>query len=189
MTEVRTEFPEAPICSLPSIEQNEHKQEIFNRLLSGWSPSRISQTLHKECNVLILPHDIKQFFTEIPLTLLLPPSELRARLKQIDVNIDAVGQMASLLRLVADRLDTALLLEESTHKKCPKTEPLIQSYWRMLERYVNILQKLGDLPTAAQEIKVGASEDTGSLPSLRDLIASRIDRDPDENEGEGIEFE
>lgn len=166
----RSPFPEAPKCSVASVENSEYKQEIFDRLLSGWSPSRISRAVHQQHGVLVLPLDIKQFLGEIPAAMLLPPSELRRRLKQIDVDIDAVGQMGMLLRLAADRLDTSLLLEEAVNKRSGKTEQLIGSYWRMLERYVAIRQRLGDLPTAATEYKVGPTDDTSTMPTLRELL-------------------
>ena len=182
-------FPVLPASSIESIEQSEHKQEIFDLLLSGWSPAKISKSLYKQYGEVVPPHDIKGFLDELPPALLLPPSYLRTKLKQIDLTIDAVGELGRVLRLQSERLDTALVLEDVAGRPFPLTDRLSRIYWRMLLDYVDKLQSLGDLPKAPAKFEE-VMPNGEKLPRLRDLLEDSDATQEDESEeGEGEESE
>ncbi len=168
-TKVGQAFPVLPVTEIPAIEACEHKREIFDLLLSGWSPAKVARNLYKQHGVVMAPHEIANFLTVIPPAMLLPPSYLRKRLKQIDITIDAVGELGRLLALQSERLDAALVLEEVTQKPLPLTDKLTKTYWKMLLEYTDKLQSIGDLPTEPVKIEAGPGRDSG-LPRLKDLL-------------------
>lgn len=162
-------FPAAPVSAIQAIESSSRKQEVFDLLLSGWSPAKISKTLFKQYGELLPPHEIAAFLEEIPVSLLLPPSYLQRRLKQVDITFDAVGELGRLLRLQSERLDASLMLEEVTQQPQPTTDKQARVYWQMLLDYIEKLQSLGDLPKAAAKLEVTPHEAVAA-PRLRDLL-------------------
>jgi len=106
-----SEKPTVPEPTVDSIARSGTAYEIFSRLCSGWSPYRISRELARK-GIQITPRDIKEYMEEIPPAYFLPPSRIRTRLLQLDVQIDALGGLARLIRIQEERVSTALLVEE-----------------------------------------------------------------------------
>lgn len=184
-------FPDATgivtTCSLMEGDP-QLKQDVFNMLCSGWSPARISKHLLKTGAGLSVK-EINAFLNQIPITWILPVSHLRKALQDLDVKVDAVGQMERLLRTTEDRLSTALLLEDIAPSQdgggtggkgagagrgiTIEATRMTQMYWQMLREFVQLQQSIGDMPSEPVPIDVRLNSGTGT-PTLRDLLAQRV---------------
>lgn len=174
------EFPniDSIKTSIEQLEQNpELKQEVFDMLCSGWSPARVSRHLFKTKGIKLTPSAVRTFLTEIPPALVLPPSLIKTKLLQLDITIDAVGELGRLLRVQEERLSAALLVEEfgGGEKGSITLEAtrLLKEYWKSLTEYVTLLQSVGELP--AEPVKFDLTSGGQSLPTLREMLAARIE--------------
>ena len=162
------------------------KQEVFDMLVSGWSPARLCNYLARNRGISLTVQVVYKFLDQIPLDALLPPSSIRTRAKNVDVRVDALGEMQRLLHVAEERAAAALLVEELTddqdsnrkgvRKVTVEATALMREYWDMLKSFVDIQQSVGDLartPVAIDLISPGAGGGAGGTPSLRDLIESR----------------
>jgi hypothetical protein len=184
----RKSFPLAAATDIPVLASSEHLQDIFEMLLCGWSPSRISKHLLKLYGETIAPAAIMQYLNDIPPALLLPSSYLRRRINQIDMQIDATGEMAKLLKLASDRLDEATSCEDITGIHTPTVDRLMLQYWDMLCKYVLMMQSLGDMPSAPKKFQeVAADPNTPKLRTLRELYDDSMKRQLDETPMLGTE--
>ena len=141
------------------------KQLVFDMICSGWTPASISRHLVRNLGVQVRPYAIKKFADNVPPVLVLPPSFIKTKLNEIDVQIDAVAEMQRLLKVTEDRLSTALLIEDiapdegSTKSKGITVEGtrMTQVYWQMLQDFVKVQQSLGEINEMPQAIAISAS--------------------------------
>jgi len=173
-----------PATQVESVEQSGLKHEIFSLLCSGWSPHRISKHLARTESVFIPAIDIRDFLNDIPPAYILEPTYLRRRLLTIDIEIDAVGEMARILRTMEERLAAAVLADEVSPSGSPRVVKLSKEYFTLLERYVITRQKLGELPVVpfkvADVTKQTLAEDAAPR-SLHEILES------EESENETVE--
>jgi len=139
---------EVPETSVATIKQADKAADVFTLLCSGWSPFKISRYLHKTEGLIIPPADIKEFMTEIPPAFFLPPSYIRKKLLKLDVRIDAMGDLARLIRIGEERLSAALLAEEQNPEALnAKVSRMVKQQFEMLVKFAELQTKVGDLPT------------------------------------------
>lgn len=172
------DFPTAPTTAIRSIEDSEHKQEAFNKLLSGWSPSSVSLSLRKKYGEYISIEDLAAYRKQIPDDLPLKVSELAERLKRIDVEVDALLVMQRVLVLYQQRLDEALLHARVTSQQDAPTdesEGLIDKRARTLfdacRKYVLTLAEIGQVGPPVIELEQRL---TAKLPILRQVLEPPI---------------
>lgn len=151
-----------------------YETPIHNMLCSGWSPERIAYHLQTAFEASVPVEDIRDYRGTIPESELLPvpPASLQERFHRLDLEIDATGEMARVLRMAAERLGVAVSLEDTMGDRLPYVDTAMANYWRMLREYVTTRQTLGELPIAQKETKVSldAGDATRSLPNLRVLL-------------------
>jgi hypothetical protein len=149
-------------------------------LSSGWSASRVHQHIKLVYRVMVPLVDIKAYRELIPSEAMLPPVPLKEQFQDIDIEIDAVGEMGRLLRLSAERLQDALLVEELTEERVPYLDTAVKVYWKMLREYVETKQTLGVLPIAekAVEVSVTAPPQQTQL-TLRQILVMKPADEPE----------
>ncbi len=173
-------FPEPPDSGIEEIEESEHKEEIFAKLLSGWSPTRVAMSLRRQYNEVIDPRDILAFLAKIASEQRLDEGELRKRYKGVDVEVDALLEIQMVLRLQKDELDAALL-QERLRKKADgvlgndiesnrRVRMAMGKYWEMLLEYIITMHKIGELPEP-QGIKPMVLQ--GKQVTIQELIRMR----------------
>lgn len=165
-------FPEPPPTEIKSLQDDEIREEVFNSLCSGVSPHRISAMLYQSRGIVIPPVDIRAYYDAIPEEYLLPASYLKKRLLQLDIKIDAIGEMQRLLAMADQRLGAALLAEELQATRDPQVDKMINDLWRKLVEFVEIQQSLGTLPKEAIPVDVRHMA-VEQLPTLREILEQR----------------
>jgi len=144
-----------------------YRLEVHDMLCSGWSPARVYRHLEVVRHVKVPLHEIINYLATIPEAELLPKTVLQQQFQGADIEVDALGEMARLLRLQSERLGTALFLEQRTGERIPYVEIASKIYWQMLQDYVAMKQVVGEIPTTPSLPAEGALQ---KLPPLRDLF-------------------
>ena len=177
-----SDFPLVPTTDIGTIESSPHRQEIFDKLLSGWSPARVARSIEKRHGIVIPVQDIAAFRETIPSELALKESELSKRLKHIDVEVDALLEMQRVLMLDRDRLNDALLrdeitrqpLEETTARHDVKQDTIVEHraeiYFRHLRQYMETLHEIGEIRPPVIEL-----EQRAKIPLVRQLVQEAIE--------------
>jgi hypothetical protein len=147
-----------------------YQQEIYECLTSGWTPARVSHYIERTYGTQITTADIKAYRETIPKALIIPPSYIRAKLLELDIQVDAIGDMARVLKIMEDRVGTALLQESISGSPLETTNHMIAAYWRMLEEYIVFRQRLGELPS--EPIKIADVSD--AKPKLGDILKKKL---------------
>jgi len=180
------EFPNVDSIrsTIAQLEQNsELKQEVFDMLCSGWSPARVSRHLFKTKGVKLTPAAVRTFLDEIPPAFVLPLSLIKTKLLQLDIVVDAVGELNRLLMIQEGRVSAALLVEEVSPggEKSITLEAtrLLKEYWKSLMEFVALLQSIGELP--AEPAKFDITSGGEHIPTLREMLEQKLK----EGEGEG----
>ena len=180
MTETE-DFPEIPETPVVSVERSEHRTDIFNMLLTGWSPARIAQFLRQRYREEIPAEDIKEFSLHVPMQLRLETSRLAKTLKMVDVQIDARLEMQRIIALYRMRLDTADLREEATGEqlergqgKGPASTTVLEHraaiLFRACKEYLLTLKEIGDLEPPMIEAEAHVK-----LPILREIVQEALE--------------
>lgn len=167
--------PQLPETTVEVLEKDEElKYTVFTLLTSGWSPARISRHIYRTRGTALPMRDIRIFADEMPPALFLPPSYLRKKYLELDLQIDHLNTLAGAIRLTEDRLAVAALVEglngEGGNKKLTElVTGLTSKLFDYTERYTKLLQGLGVLPRAAEpiELRTGEIED---IPTLREIL-------------------
>lgn len=170
------DFPVLPRTNIEVVEESEYKQDIFDRLCSGWSPARVSAWLRDTFGVQIAAASITRFFEEIPDVYILPPTVVRQRLLGLDVKIDSLTALGQTLRLMEERLEAY----ETTFDVATKDANLrkldanyrkeLKTYFDMLVDYTKLLQGLGLYTSIAQRPEAPPKAEE---PTLRDLLKEK----------------
>ena len=113
LKERASQQPTAPDTEIAAIKNSEHRQTIFNCLANNWSAARVHAYLMQTAQVDISTRDIQAFREGLKEEDFLPVTYLQSKFKELDIEIDAIGELARLLKLSAERLDMALFLEQS----------------------------------------------------------------------------
>ena len=176
-----SDFPQMPKTDVGAIEGSEYHQEIFDKLLSGWSPARIAESLKKRHNVIVRAEDISAYSQHIPAELSLKTSQLAEKFKNIDIQVDALLDMQRVLMLFRERLEVAMEHEVVTGKHLERlreggnlsTDTLVEHCAKLfffhLNEYVKTLHLIGDIkpPTFEEEFKA-------ALPLLRTIMEKPV---------------
>ena len=155
---------------------SEYQYAIRAMLCSGWSAARVAEHLQETKGVQVPVAQIEAYLSTIPEKEKLENSVLQERYKALDVKIDALGEMARLLRLSSDRLGASLSIEVMTKERIGYTDVAIANYWRMLGEYIEVKQGMGLLPTATKVPSLNPGEASGSsdLPTLRAMFNVQV---------------
>jgi hypothetical protein len=173
----------------PSEALAPYATEVHDMLCSGWSPQRVCAHLISRRHAQVPIQDIILFKDTIPQSEFLPVSELAKRFKELDIEVDAVGEMGRLLRLAADRLGVAMSLETSTGQRIPYVDVASRNYWTMLREYVETRQGLGELPQAAKSASLTLPPSASNNPqqlSLRALLMVEATTPTSEGDDDGV---
>ena len=100
---------------------------------------------------------------------------LQKRYKKLDIQVDAIGELSRLLRLVSDRLGAALSIEDKTQTRLSYVDTATQLYWKMLLEFAELQQSLGDLPSVKHgppvpQLAIPQLLGGEPLPTLRALL-------------------
>jgi len=153
-----------------SIENSEHKQDIFNCLANNWSAERIHAFLLQTDGTNISIDAIKEYRNSLPDDVFLPITYLQSKFKELDIEVDAVGELARLLKLKAERLDMALFLESCTHPLNPIVDEQARGYWNLLREYLAIQKGLGFFTVDTASNRLPANVPVGEIPTIHALL-------------------
>ena len=169
----------APDTKIPAIRDSEHRQTIFNCLANNWSAARVRAYLIQTAQVDIPTSAIEEYRVSIDEDAFLPVSYLQSKFKELDIEIDAIGELARLLKLKAERLDFALFFESVTVPLHTIVDQQLREYWDLLRQYLAIQKGLGfftkdTVGIAGQQDMLPASIIPGEIPSIRHLLELKI---------------
>jgi len=142
-----TKFPIAPSTDDASIHP--YRQEIFNKLVSGWTPARVASILSAYYGAEITEKSVTEYREKIPDEVAIRVPYLHKLLHLIDIEIDPMGEMQRVLKLAAIRLDYALEREEEAKNRTEdrptpgqirklgdRIDKAAKTYWKFLGDYV-----------------------------------------------------
>jgi len=124
-----------------------YEQEVREMLCSGWSPDRVSRFLKKSSSIDIPIDNITDYLETIPQEDIVDFSALQRRYKNLNIQVDAMGELARVLSLVSDRLATAINVEDKNQIRIGYVDTATQLYWKMLIEFAELQQSLGELPS------------------------------------------
>jgi hypothetical protein len=174
--------PDAPLGQ-------EVRFEVIDMLCSGWTPGRIARHIYHTHGVSLPLKDIIGLWEAIPDAALLPPSKLSEKLQQVDLEFDALGLMARLLRINEDRLGK-LLGEEDQHSDTlfDQATELAELLAKQAASYVELKMKLGLYPQEAPEgilsLEIHSTPTVGEILKAHAVHGPRPDPDSTAAEGE-----
>lgn len=160
-----------PETEIPVIKNSEHRHLIFNCLANNWSAERVHAYLMQTVQVDIPVMAIQEYRDSLDKDAFLPISYLQSKFRELDIEVDAIGELARLLRLQAERLDMALFLESCTHPLSAIVGQQIHEYWDLLKQYLAIQKGLGffAVDTTAHNV-LPANVTPIDIPTIRHLI-------------------
>ena len=167
---MKAAHPTLPVTEVLAIERSEHKTEVFGLLCSGVSPARTATLILQRYGEVLPIEAVAEFATAIPAEYFLSPGELQKRVNFIDVEIDTIGEMATILRFMKGEVElslTTLRVTGGNGTVTADTRKLVYQYWGMLKKFEELRGELGLVPVAQQKAPAPV-EDT--LPSLRTLM-------------------
>lgn len=179
LKERTSQQPTAPDTEIVSIRNSEHRQTIFNCLANNWSAARVHAYLMQTAKVDISTQDIQAFRDTLKEDDFLPVTYLQSKFRELDIEIDAVGELARLLKLKAERLDEALFFESISHPLHTIVDLHIREYWNLLKEYLAVQKGLGffavdTVSAAGLQNVLPASVPPGDIPTIRHLMELRI---------------
>jgi len=152
-----------------------YRLEVYDMLCSGWSVTRIYRYLEAVRHAKVPLQDIISMLASIPESDILPKTVLQKEFAGADIEIDAIGEMARLLRLQSERIGVALLLEKAVGERVPYVETASRVYWVMLREYVSTKQLVGEMPIpSSSNLPAVVDAQQQQLPRLRDLIINNF---------------
>lgn len=174
-----SQHPTAPDTDIPSVKNSEHRQTIFNCLANNWSAARVHAYLMQTAQVDISTAAIQQYRDSLGEDVFLPVSYLQSKFKELDIVVDAIGELARLLKLKAERLDQALFFESISHPLHTIVDLQIREYWDLLRQYLVIQKGLGffavdTVGAAGLQNVLPATVPPGDMPTIRHLLELRI---------------
>jgi len=168
--------PIPPATSIRSIEDSEHRYEIFTLLCSRVSPERVAKILRTHYHEIIPVEDIRAYLGAIDIAFVIEEDFLtREKLKSLDIQIDAPTRLAKLIQLADLRLDALLQAEDLADTDAvrlsiqPAIDRAMGAYWKMLLDYVRTMQSMGELPSEPLKLSVEAVS-ARQEPGLRELL-------------------
>ena len=170
----------APDTDIPTIKNSEHRQTIFNCLANNWSAARVHAYLMQTAQVDILTRDIQAFREQLDDNVFLPISYLQSKFKELDIEVDAIGELARLLKLSQERLDMALFLESVTVTPLNTiVDQQKREYWNLLKEYLAIQKGLGFFAvdtagSAGLQNVLPANIIPSEIPIIRHLLELKI---------------
>ena len=169
----------APDTKILAIQDSEHRQTIFNCLANNWSASRVHAYLIQTAQVDVPTSAIEEYRASIDKDAFLPVTYLQSKFKELDIEIDAIGELARLLKLSQERLDMALFLESISHPLYIIVDQQKREYWNLLREYLAIQKGLGfftkdTVGAAGQQDMLPASILPRDIPTIRHLLELRI---------------
>ena len=179
LRERASQQPTAPETEIAAIKNSEHRQTIFNCLANNWSAARVHAYLMQTAQVDISTRDVQAFRDQLDDDVFLPISYLQSKFKELDIEVDAVGELARLLKLKAERLDTALFLESVTYPLHTIVDLQIREYWDLLRQYLAIQKGLGffavdTVSNAGLQNVLPANILPSEIPTIRHLLELKI---------------
>jgi len=145
--------------------------QVYRMLVTGWHPEAIAAHLETTYNQIVPTEVIIDFKNKIDPQLFIPPTYLRERYKNLDLQIDPLAEINRVLFLMQERLGASVLLEEIDGIPSPGTTDLVESYFNMLHNTALLQNKLGTLGKPQPAVEAGAEARVGGgLPSLRLLL-------------------
>jgi len=169
-----TTFPTAPDTEDASIRP--FRQEIFNKLVSGWTPSRVASILSAYYGMDITEKSVTEYREKIPDEVAIRVPYLHKLLHLIDIEIDPMGEMQRVLKLAAMRLDGALEREEEAKGGGKATPGQLRKMSDMVDKANKLYWKfLGDYVERIALIKGSHAERDVLLPkkvpTVREILA------------------
>ena len=165
-------MPETEIASIAALEDT-LREELFAMLCSQVSPARCAHAMYRQHAVLLPVADITAFQQEIPEDLFLGESALAQAQQNIDVMLDPIQMLSRLLFQDYKALEALILAMQLSPDSGPTADEVDQRMDRFFERvqqYVQLRQKLGELPTEPLKIDLHKMEEP--LPSVEELLGA-----------------
>ena len=171
-----TKFPRAPSTDDASIQP--YRQEIFNKLVSGWTPGRVASILSVYYGMDITEKSVTEYREKIPDEVAIRVPYLHKLLHLIDIEIDPMGEMQRVLKLAAMRLDAMLEREEEAKNQTenPPTpaqlrkfgdaiDKAAKTYWKLLGEYVERIALIKGSSASRDVLK------PQKVPTVREIMA------------------
>lgn len=179
LKERASQQPTAPDTEIVAIKNSEHRRTIFNCLANNWSAARVHAYLMQTAKVDVPTAAIQQYRDSLKEDDFLPVTYLQSKFKELDIEVDAVGELARLLKLKAERLDKALFFESISHPLHTIVDLHIHEYWELLKQYLAIQKGLGffavdTVGAAGLQNVLPVSLPPGDIPTIRHLLELRI---------------
>ena len=171
-----TKFPRATSTDDASIQP--YRQEIFNKLVSGWTPARVASILSVYYGMDITEKSVTEYRERIPDEVAIRVPYLHKLLHLIDIEIDPMGEMQRVLKLAAMRLDAMLEREEEAKNQTenPPTpaqlrkfgdaiDKAAKTYWKFLGEYVERIALIKGSSASRDVLK------PQKVPTVREIMA------------------
>jgi len=175
-----TTFPTAPDTEDASIRP--FRQEVFNKLVTGWTPARVASILSAYYGMDITEKSVTEYREKIPDEVAIHVPYLHKLLHLIDIEMDPMGEMQRVLKLAAMMLDDALERKqiaeekkEATPAELRKLEDAVSKaaklYWKFLGEYVERIAMIKGA-SASRDILMPAK-----VPTVREIMAQTAPTD------------
>jgi len=163
------------------------KWEVYNMLVSGWSPEAIRVHFAKIGRDVSVSA-ISEFREIIPEQDFLPFSGMSERFKGRSVRVDPIDELHRALAAMRERANAALLLEEISGEPDKLTSDLLDKYASALVKAATLQQATGDIPNKNSAPGSGQGGGVGA-PTIQVLMQTilqsrptddpRLDKSPD----------
>jgi hypothetical protein len=160
------------------------KWEVYNMLVSGWSPESVRVHFAK-LRVDVPISQIADFRETIPEQDFLPYSGMTERFKGRSVRVDPVDELHKVLMAMRERANAALLLEEIEGYPDKLTTELLDKYAGALTRAAALQQSMGEIPGKSVGEPGSGQGGGGGAPTIQVLMQTilmsrpKSEEDPD----------
>jgi len=165
-----------------SVAKSPHRNQIIKKIKSGWSPGRISQWLEEEHSELITDKAIRRYAQRyIPPDGIIPPSLIREKLKQVDVDLDVLNDLITTTKFMEQRLDTNLRLESELGVLLPETRKELKNYFDALVKLFDIMVRIGMIKTVPEKLDISGRLDLDAkiFQDIKILNAYIVEKHPE----------
>ncbi len=143
-------------------------EDIYLLLCSGWPASRVAILIARKYGQPVRTADVQAYGQTIPIEDFLELDVLTQRAAGMDIVIDVVGEMSQLLLLMRDRIEAALIAEDTGQARTSKLDAMIKTYFQLLDKYADALQRFGITSGKAAVPQEGEHAET-----LRELLEGK----------------
>lgn len=129
---------------------------------------RVAGMVARKYSMPVSPHDIEEYRKLIPDGMFLAFEQLVPDFGDVDVVMDVVGEMTSMLGLMRERIQAAQLVEENAGQPSARLDAMIKTYFLLLEKYGKALNDYGVI--SLKETKVAPVQRDDKPETLKEIL-------------------